>query len=284
VEFQMVVTDTLTGEVKGYFNPPRQFASLGDTLAFPRSAGDDSPLTADIAALNRERNRSPARAALEAGTSARRAPISPASRVESAMLIGAPAIEQRESTASCEADAITLCLRGGRFRVRAAWKDFEGRTGTGHAEPLNQTTGYFWFFNDTNVELAIKVLDGRTLNGHHWVFYGALSNVEYVITVQDTETGQERLLQPAPRVREPRRHHRLPRWLAGRRMDAAPVALEARCHESRQGSTRSTEQAAKSATFRVAITAPLERAMAAICASNCEIGRPILRRSTAMRA
>ena len=33
------------------------------------------------------------------------------------------------------------------------------------------------------------MLDGRTLTGHFWFFYGALSDVEYTITVTDTETG-----------------------------------------------------------------------------------------------
>jgi hypothetical protein len=35
------------------------------------------------------------------------------------------------------------------------------------------------------------VLDGRPLNGHFWVFYGALTDVEYRITVVDTETGEQ---------------------------------------------------------------------------------------------
>lgn len=38
----------------------------------------------------------------------------------------------------------------------------------------------------------IKAFDGRTVNGRWWIFYGALSNVEYTITVVDTETGQSR--------------------------------------------------------------------------------------------
>jgi hypothetical protein len=33
------------------------------------------------------------------------------------------------------------------------------------------------------------VLDGRPLTGKFWVFYGALSDVEYWITVTDTVTG-----------------------------------------------------------------------------------------------
>ena len=42
------------------------------------------------------------------------------------------------------------------------------------------------------VELMIKVLDGRGSTGFFWVFYGALSNVEYTLTVTDTETGRSK--------------------------------------------------------------------------------------------
>ena len=38
----------------------------------------------------------------------------------------------------------------------------------------------------------VKVLDGRALNGRFWVFYGALTNVEFTLTVTDTETGRVR--------------------------------------------------------------------------------------------
>lgn len=50
--------------------------------------------------------------------------------------------------------------------------------------------GRFWFFETSNVELVVKVLDGRPVNGHFWVLYGALSDVEYHIGVTDTQTGQ----------------------------------------------------------------------------------------------
>ncbi len=49
--------------------------------------------------------------------------------------------------------------------------------------------GSFWFFTSNNVELVVKVVDGRAFNNKFWVFYGALSNVEYTITVTDTVTG-----------------------------------------------------------------------------------------------
>jgi hypothetical protein len=55
--------------------------------------------------------------------------------------------------------------------------------------PLTSDTGYFWFFSASNVELVLKAVDGRTFNNHFWVFYGALSDVEYTITVTDMVTG-----------------------------------------------------------------------------------------------
>ena len=66
------------------------------------------------------------------------------------------------------------------------------RSGPGHAVELTSDTGAFWFFDPKNLELMIKVLDGRPVNGHFWVFFGALSNVEYTIRVTDTETGEQR--------------------------------------------------------------------------------------------
>jgi hypothetical protein len=76
--------------------------------------------------------------------------------------------------------------------VRAVWRDPQGNTGTGTAFPLSADTGYFWFFSPSNVEAAVKVLDGQGVNGHVWVFYGALSNVEYDLTVTDAQTGLTR--------------------------------------------------------------------------------------------
>ena len=74
--------------------------------------------------------------------------------------------------------------------VSVAWKKRDGSTGVGKAKPLTNDTGWFWFFDDANVELMVKVLDGRTINGFWWVFYGALSDVEYTITVRNTATQQ----------------------------------------------------------------------------------------------
>ncbi len=97
---------------------------------------------------------------------------------------------QRFSLTGCVADGNTLCLNNNRFAVRATWRNpFSGETGVAHSHPLAADTGTLWFFDPANLELMIKVLDARAVNGHFWVYYGALSNVEYTITVTDTQTG-----------------------------------------------------------------------------------------------
>ena len=92
---------------------------------------------------------------------------------------------------SCQPSATALCLAGGRFRVEAHWRTLTGN-GPGQAVALTPDTGYFWFFDPANVEVILKVLDGRSVNQHFWVFYGALSDVDYDLTVTDTVTGATR--------------------------------------------------------------------------------------------
>jgi len=100
----------------------------------------------------------------------------------------------------CTAGPQTLCLENGRFEVRVAWQDFQGGSGAGRTHPLTGDTGAFWFFRPDNLELMVKVLDGRAVNGHWWVFYGSLSNVPFTLTVTDTVTGTPRVYTNPPRT------------------------------------------------------------------------------------
>ena len=94
------------------------------------------------------------------------------------------------AVAPCVANATTLCLNGGRFKVTAHWEAVKlGTSGEGQAGSITTDTGTFWFFTSNNIELVIKVVDGRAVNGKYWVFYGALSNIKYTITVTDTQSG-----------------------------------------------------------------------------------------------
>jgi hypothetical protein len=79
-----------------------------------------------------------------------------------------------------------------RFRVRATWRDAAGLSGTAHPGRLTRQTGYFWFFDDANVEVVVKVIDGCALNSRLWVFLAGLTDVETHVTIEDTATGEVR--------------------------------------------------------------------------------------------
>jgi hypothetical protein len=86
-----------------------------------------------------------------------------------------------------------LLLGGGRFVVEATWTTPPGERGGGQPVALTADTGYFWFFNASNVEVVLKVLDGCGLNSRYWVFAGGLTNVRTALRVRDLESGLEQL-------------------------------------------------------------------------------------------
>ena len=153
VEYWVVATDLETGETSSYHNPPTEICGQADLRAFVASSG-----AAALSAVEVPR---------------------------------APATVQRGSGA-CVPDADTLCLLDGRFAIDVDWDNqHDGSSGIGSAiQPLSgDQTGFFWFFNASNIELIVKMIDGTPVNGKYWFFFGALSDVEYDVTVTDTETG-----------------------------------------------------------------------------------------------
>jgi hypothetical protein len=156
VEYALTVTDVQTGLTRRYFNPQGKFASVGDTHAF-------GPL----------------------GAFKQRQPANP----ESAPPLVREGLDLAAATGTCVPAPHRLCLNSGRFAVETKWK-LPDRNGAGMSVGITGDTGYFWFFDAANVEAVVKVLDATAVNGRFWVFYGALSNVEYEITVTDTLTGK----------------------------------------------------------------------------------------------
>jgi hypothetical protein len=173
VQYTIFVTDLTTGASKTYVNPSGTLASLADTRAFPPDQAASLATTGSVPMVHR---------AASAGLAG--------------VNVGWSAVRPTEGwtkAGSCTADATSLCLNDSRFRISVNWRDFSGTTGVGRGVPLTTDTGYFWFFGPSNVELVIKVLDGRPVNGQFWIFFGALSTVEYDIIVTDTETGQSKI-------------------------------------------------------------------------------------------
>jgi len=160
VEYTITITDVQTSTTKTYFNPGKTLGSKADITAFA-AAGRDESLTVGTPGLVDVRVEAP------------------------------PVSASRQALAGCQTAGETLCLNASRFSVRVAWKNpyDGGSTGVGTAVGLTADTGAFWFFQSANLELIMKLLDGTAVNGKFWFAYGALSDVEYTITVTDTNTG-----------------------------------------------------------------------------------------------
>jgi hypothetical protein len=96
-----------------------------------------------------------------------------------------------EPPGGCVPDATTLCFMAGRFKVTATFDAGHGNAGDAHAVPVGDS-GLLWFFSSSNIEVALKVLDGCALGGHFWFFAGGLTDVQVTLLVTDTQTGATR--------------------------------------------------------------------------------------------
>lgn len=107
------------------------------------------------------------------------------------------------ATTACTAGDTTLCLSGDRFRVDVVWRTTQG-TGAGHAVPLNDGSGTFWFFSADNTEMLVKVINACNGFNRYWVFFAATTNVDFTVTVTDTRTGLvKQYANPAGKAAEP---------------------------------------------------------------------------------
>jgi len=94
------------------------------------------------------------------------------------------------STPLCLSDPHTLCLNGDRFSVTASYRlSPSGPSILANAVRLTDDTGYFWFFEEANVELVVKVLNGciEPFNSY-WFFAAGLTNLGVDISVRDLRT------------------------------------------------------------------------------------------------
>lgn len=118
-----------------------------------------------------------------------------------------------EPLSGCAPSATAHCLAADRFKVRTHWRTPFGTRGAAQVVQgqgaSTDDSGLFYFFDEDNFEVLLKVLDACTLPPpRFWVFSAATTNVEYTITVVDTEAQPEQVAQsyfkpqgpPAPAI------------------------------------------------------------------------------------
>jgi hypothetical protein len=102
--------------------------------------------------------------------------------------------EQECNVGTCVPGLNSLCLNDNRFRVSAFFDNPnspEPLFAPAEGEEIRADSGIFTFFNVDNVELVVKALNGCGVNDRYWVFAAGLTNVEVVINVCDTESGEQ---------------------------------------------------------------------------------------------
>ncbi|MFL6289488.1 MAG: Calx-beta domain-containing protein [Thermoanaerobaculia bacterium] len=93
------------------------------------------------------------------------------------------------ATTPCD-DANALCLDGGRFEAMV-----EGRPGAAGVRqrtvlPEAPGAGLFSLSRTAEPQLLINLIDGCDVNGHHWLYFATVADVELTVKVRDTQTGR----------------------------------------------------------------------------------------------
>jgi hypothetical protein len=192
-EYQVTAFDTETGRVASYYNPPSRLLSLADTSTFVDEPLAEAASSVFAELLEAEEEEALAPELLSLGLSERWVP-------EPRDLFLGATTKAAEGVGCLIPTPTSLCLNEARFRVEVRWTDFAGNTGQASAVQTTADGGYFWFFNPNNVELALKILDGRPVNGKFWVFYASLSNVRFVVRIFDESGQQVKVYRNPPRT------------------------------------------------------------------------------------
>ncbi|MEM8934313.1 MAG: hypothetical protein AAGE94_24180, partial [Acidobacteriota bacterium] len=170
--YTLRLTDRASGIVREYVNAPgRRSPAIIDTDAF---ASCDAATSAPV---------SPAAAPSIAASPA------PSRSIDSAAV--------RTTATSAKVDGCPndrLCLQEGRFEVAVRWRDTGGTEGDGQPVDVRSAdSGLFTFFDPSNWELMVKVLDACDFNGRYWVLGAATTDVGYDLVVTDTTDGAEQV-------------------------------------------------------------------------------------------
>ncbi|MXX75818.1 MAG: matrixin family metalloprotease [Holophagales bacterium] len=102
-------------------------------------------------------------------------------------------VDPASPAGSCVPGPETVCLQDSRYEVEVEWHGGDGALNAGRVVHAGTNdSGLFSFFDRDNWEMLVKVLNGCSINGHHWVYAASATDLGYVIRVTDTATGELR--------------------------------------------------------------------------------------------
>ncbi len=98
---------------------------------------------------------------------------------------------------ACTPTGLNACLLGGRFQVSVAYTTVSS-AGVGQVMNFNgaraesDQSAFFYFFDNANFEMGVKMVDACSFNDSFWVFLSGLTNQGNAVNILDTFTGQTR--------------------------------------------------------------------------------------------
>ncbi len=85
----------------------------------------------------------------------------------------------------------TIALGNKRFQVSLCWRNFSMNPFSDAYPVYNgDDSALFWFLDENNTELLVKVLDSCETKNRFWVYAAASTDVEFTLTVTDTQTNE----------------------------------------------------------------------------------------------
>lgn len=104
------------------------------------------------------------------------------------------------SSTGCVRDNSTACLLNGRFQVTVTYRT---SSTSGNAQVMNfsaaraesDESAFFWFFDSSNFEMGLKMLDACSVNSRFWVYISGLTDQGWTATIVDTQTGVSSVYQ-----------------------------------------------------------------------------------------
>ncbi len=91
---------------------------------------------------------------------------------------------------TCQASTTALCFVDRKIKVEVTFRSENGRLNPATARTLALPTSGYFSFGAAGLDVLVKILDGSSINGNIWVFYGGLSSLEYTVKVTDVTTGR----------------------------------------------------------------------------------------------